>query len=427
MRVCLSAVVVFIVGSAHRLQSPPSAMPGTKHVRRSSQDTAAQASVARPVPLPQKNLVAELNAVVLGAREPEEGRYSTVSRQNYLHGQQKAKAGEAGAHPPTRSELQHVKDKQSQFMRDKNFLFGYEGRDGPIVSESRAAQMSSVALGQGARRSSAGRAATPMLPGDATPELLTTNEIKANNDRMRTSHVFDGPLAQRRALSAMGQLPPDSSTSRVSYVECDANDAAQQRKQAAVCRRVQQSTSWTLGTAKDDWKSEKETKMTGKMVERAPLATSNLGTYVPMSDSTVDIKDSLRSLKSVDFVPHKAAAVQPTAFSSHEHHCTFGYLPKDLNSTNRTSFSPTEYVVDEATAARVQLSRGIHDGNLPSPNRSRGGFTGAPATGEAAAVARATVEAGLARQAHQREAALRVFHTGMVKPMRERTDGSLQR
>uniref|UniRef100_A0A7S1KZY9 Uncharacterized protein n=2 Tax=Neobodo designis TaxID=312471 RepID=A0A7S1KZY9_NEODS len=305
----------------------------TKHSHRSSLPTSEEHAVPlRRVPAPHRVSKGEreTDAVVLGSQEPPEGRYSTVVRQSF--GSSDANRQEARA-------LDAQRRQRSMAMNQKNFPFGYEGVALPIISEAQGAQQSAV--DELRRQRSQGYTSESPAPytsadrssGRTTPALAAKLEIQAHMERMRSSNVFSAAPS-----------PVPTSTQRGSYASHDATGMAKQREDAARLRRIQTQTSWCTGHERGDWKSVKESTMDGRAGVPAKLSTQNLATCINIGSETVSKKDTLKSLKQVDFVPHRASPTPPPAFSAHEDHLVLGYRPRDVNSTNRVSYTPTMFV-----------------------------------------------------------------------------------
>lgn len=342
----------------------------TKHTRRSSAPTSEEHAIAlRAVEAPGRVTKAdrESAAVVLGAREPDEGRYSTLVRQNYLHGKQAPKTGEANVAVPSVKEMEQERAQRRTQMNTKNFPFGFEHVALPIVSEAQGAQQSAVDLRRrelaAMSRPSAsptpytaaatGGRSTPSAGGghhgagaasSVAPSPAPQSEIKAHMDRMRSSNVFD-PQYNRST---------PTSTQRGSYASWVPDAVSEQREDAARLRRVQTQSSWTPGhEPSKDWRSVKESTMTGAAAPPAQLSTQNLTTCVNIGSPAVSTAETLKSLKQVDFVPHRATPVQPPAFTAHEDHLVLGYRPKDINSTSRLSYTPTQFVPRRAAQSML--------------------------------------------------------------------------
>jgi hypothetical protein len=311
----------------------------TKYTRRSSAPTSEIAALSlRPVEAPTRvtKLDRESNAVVLGSKEPDEGRYSTLVRQSYTH-----------AAPSALPTLLNAERKdRAVAMQTKNFRFGHEGEDLPIVSETQGAQQTAVDL----RRREFASQRLPPSPTPYTSAVRTVapspvakqaEDIKSHMDRMRSSNVFAGPVATETAA----HIPPHTSTQRSSYLSHDSQQQKQQRDDAARLRRIQTQTSWTTGHEDvKDWKSVKQSTMRGAHGAPATLSTQNLTTCVNIGSEAVSSKETLASLKSIDYKAHRAEPTPPPAFTAHEDHLVFGYRPRDVNSTNRVSYTPTVFV-----------------------------------------------------------------------------------
>lgn len=328
-------------------------MFGTKHQHRRSSKPQSElpSRTIRPVEMPPRvdKGEHEENAVVLGAREPDDGRYTTLSRETYQHGHQKPKPGEAAPKIPAKKAIDDEKNARVRFMQNKNFPFGFEGVELPMISEARGAQQSSVEM----RREQQQRTPTPTfssMPRRVSPEPAAEcqSEAKAHLDRMRSSHVFDGPVTTERAAGNREH----QSTQRSSYMNHDAGKLAHQRAEVSRLRAIQTATNWTGGNyGSKNWKSTKETEHTGAMTKPAEMSTQNLRTTVTIGNSTTNVKDMLRSLKQVDFVPHRASVTPTPSFTAHEDHLVLGYRAPDIDSTNRTSYTPTVYVAPRDPAA----------------------------------------------------------------------------
>jgi hypothetical protein len=269
---------------------------------------------------------------VLGSKEPAEGRYSTVVRQSFVSA---ARSREEAL------ELELERKRRAAGMNQKNFPFGFEGVALPIISESQGAQQSAVDESRKMRTASRmAHSPTPYTSVDrsaaVSPALAAKQEIQSHMDRMRSSNVFN---------STVSSVP--TSTQRGSYGTHDATGMAQQRQDAARLRLRQTQTSWCTGHEGGDWKSVKETTMNGAPGAAAQLSTQNLTTCINIGSETVSKADTFRSLKQIDFVPHRTTPTPAPAFSAHEDHLVLGYRARDVNSTNRVSFTPTQFVREQ--------------------------------------------------------------------------------
>jgi hypothetical protein len=290
---------------------------------------------------------------VLGTSEPQEGRYTTISRINYLG--ERPRRGTPQT--PLRDTLVEEKKSCARTMHNKNFAFGYEHVPLPMVSEARAAQSRAmdVRWGRSPTPTLAPMSGTPS-PAPGHPHLASQPEVemtpKENAERMRESSVFKSAV-----------IPPTlDSTQRASYERWDASQRAS--GVSSSLKEMHHATHFTLGSEPSSkWKSDYGGNFRGKSGVKAHLSDANQACSANIGDSTVDVRDSLRSLKQVDFVSHAWKRPVAPAVSCHTHSAVFGYRDEKPDSTQRVSYTPLHYVGErphdsaEAAARAAQLRR----------------------------------------------------------------------
>lgn len=271
-------------------------------------------------PFKVEKAVHEGNSVVLGAREPSEGRYSTLSRQTYQRGARQA-PGEEPIAPRQHDDIHHEQKKRAEYMNRRQYYLPLDGqKDRLLLSETR------------------GQLAPP------PKEAIHTNSQRNRENAlyMNSSTVF------RSDHETDDWAKQNNSTQRVSYRQPGSDVLNLVKEESRAFRSMQQKTHFAFGheTSKA-WNSENRAMYQGRADPqgRAHLILTNVVTSVNIGSADTEEKETYRSLKQVDFVPHPVAPVcHHISTALQQHNLVMGYHPKELQSTNRESYSPTDFL-----------------------------------------------------------------------------------
>jgi hypothetical protein len=266
---------------------------------------------------------AATTAIQLGLREPVDGRYVSLVRSNFAHRPVKP-SGEGEVCPPTREEVLHTKRDMQQRMRTSHVLPSATGSDiTPNTSPSRA----EVVEFAGERSGSEAR------------------------DVMRQTSIYVNPVEQQRwRAEATSTSRHDFTGGRSLTESCTAADRSHRRDS-------NNTTHFFLGGEQSkSWQSESRANYV-----RAPdsfiRATKHLSDVPPLSysDSRVQIKDTLRSHKQVDYgeVPARVASERQAREGTcgscdrpsrgDQASVVLGYDRTDGSSLYRVSYSPIHF------------------------------------------------------------------------------------
>lgn len=316
----------------------------TKHSAvRSSLGRAALPDVLQvPLPVRFDKIMHDQDAVTLGTQVPDGGRYNTLSRMTYQHGRAEAKVDED---PDSRvkrpNDIRQETVVFKTFMRNKNFAFGAEHEPHSLVTESRGAQ--------GAAAAEAKRTHSPHA---------VRQERYNHIARMRSSNVFGATATSSSSPSSAAAgagggssslLAAATSTQRASYTADPSNPAlSPSRRVEAILkqRNAHCGTHFSFGDeSASGWRAESTSYTNGDGSQgRTQKCTRALECSIKFQTPGIDVKDTLKSLKQVDFASHDGVKRLPTAFSSSEHHMVMGYAPKQLVSLSQASYRPTAFV-----------------------------------------------------------------------------------
>lgn len=269
--------------------------------------------------------VHEGEAIILGLREPDEGRYDTLSRQAYQKGP-RTLPGFASVQPRDRHDILDEAKQRGDYMHSKHFY--WEGQ--------------------------VGRSVTPSLliseqRGALQPPTSKQDDLGAQNRKnamlMTTSSVFVSD-------SAVDEWKHATSTNRADF-DCPRTDVMLSLKEESRrLRTMQQVTNFTLGASKEKWNSENRACFRGEFRTKVPKAlSSTLSSTINIGSSDVPVSETLKSLKQVDFRPQTVAPVPHTTSNMlQQTTMVLGYAPRgDNNSLYRASYSPTMYVTPKPT------------------------------------------------------------------------------
>lgn len=279
---------------------------------------SAQHPAVREAAFPQRIRKEDVeDAVVFGMREPSEGRYTTLKRETYnTHPSLRPKP--AGEGPiPVRSHAEAVEDntRRKIAMNTRNYMLDDEASPQlPMISEYRG-----------------------QLQGEPNSGPSPSINNKINALKMTMSNVF---VSEPDKTTWRGEI---NSIQRSSYNRHSDSYMAETRKASSELRAQQRNTHFEFGTEPRQLQSESRANFRGEAQPRTSLANVNLKTNIEFGNSAVDIKDTLRSLKQVDFRPHPCVAVPAPHTDMQKQNLVLGYNPLPIQSLNRQDYSPTVY------------------------------------------------------------------------------------
>ena len=281
----------------------------------------------RPVPIPRRVERSEIEneSVVLGCREPEEGRYASLSRLTY------GKTGEmVSASPVPHDEISREHKGRAEYMRTRHFYLDEPKAGELLISESRGAQL---------------------VPSSEQVKA-SGHDNRANMLLMTSSSIF----VSDKAVDAWRQ---SNSTNRADFGAPSKEMLQANRGKTSEFRKLQQGTHFSLGSSTEVPNSENRTMFTGTPTEKVQKSRINMRSTINIGSPDIPTSETLKSLKGVDFVRHDASASGRAAAAAltsagggrtnlQRHNLVLGYQPPVLKSLYGASFTPTVFYEEEA-------------------------------------------------------------------------------
>lgn len=232
---------------------------------------------------------ASVDYVSLGSREPEDGRYVSLVRSSFQHRAVQA-VGEPLVEPLSAEQITAEKQLRSLQNRERQFYVGPSGDD-----ELSRFMSTTPLLGRGTPSPAPQSHSANAVGGGVNPE-----DVRKNAEAMRACHVFISARDQE------GWKRGSGSTMRTDIGKDVITADIISVKDRTKLRDSQRSTHFALGFNLDPSTSESRGQYRGEQTQRLhalPLAKSAL----QIGMSSVDVKDTLRSLKQVDYKPTQDA------------------------------------------------------------------------------------------------------------------------
>jgi hypothetical protein len=278
----------------------------TKHKPRTELPDLKKRAVPIPVRV-GKEMVEGGGSVVLGCREPEEGRYDTLSRQTYRN----------STTPQLHDEISKEHRERAEYMRNRHFYLDENPQ--LLLSEIRG---------------------TTLEPSE---EMLRAarHDTRANMLLMTSSSIFV-------ADNAVDDWKKSNSTVRADFVPPSKELLEGSRGKTREFRKLQQGTHFVLGSSTEVPNSENRACFRGETTEKVQKSRVNMVSTINIGSPDVPTAETLRSLKQVDFVDHHLPRNSQGARNNlQKHNMVLGYQPKNLVSLYGASYTPTEFVQEE--------------------------------------------------------------------------------
>ncbi|CUF74279.1 Hypothetical protein, putative [Bodo saltans] len=299
---------------------------------------------------------ASIDYVSLGSREPADGRYVSLVRSNFQHRAVQS-SGEQLVEPMSAEQITIEKQQRTLQNRERQYYLGPPGDD----DELSRFMNTTPSIGRGTP--------SPALLSRSqcgTPPVSSYNpeEVRKNAGAMRQCHVFVSSKDQQ------GWKDGSASTMRSDIGKNVATANVISVQDRTKLRDAQRSTHFALGFNSDPVTSEARGQFRGEPAARLHalrLANSTL----QLGMSSVDVKDTLQSLKQVDFKPtndairemrdektrHALAGTNRNVVNAETDSLVLGYAEHkpggaDKNSLYRVSFTPVHFEPSPHRASR---------------------------------------------------------------------------
>jgi hypothetical protein len=298
---------------------------------------------------------ASIDYVSLGSREPADGRYVSLVRSNFQHRAVQS-SGEQLVEPLSAEQITIEKHQRSLQHRERQYYLGSPGDD----DELSRFMSTTPSLGRGTP------SPAPSRSQCATPPVSSYNpdDVRKNAGAMRQCHVFVSSKDQD------GWKHGSASTMRTDIGKGVATANIISVQDRTKLRDSQRATHFALGFNTDPCTSEARGQYRGEPAARLHalrLANSTL----QLGMSSVDVKDTLQSLKQVDFKPTNEAiremrderarialaGTNRNIVNAETDSLVLGYAEQkpggsDKNSLYRVSFTPVHFEPSPHRASR---------------------------------------------------------------------------
>lgn len=250
-----------------------------------------------------------LDSVTLGYVEPSDGRYVSLARTSFQHRSVKP-AGEAAVSPATLEQIVAEKQIRSRINNEKQFYLGpsEDEVDRFVAERVRSCTPTSTML-QSYQQTAKQRGAASPAPSDDTAAKACAEDVERSHKNalaMRACHLYVSSQDQAAWKSGSASLMRTDIGSGMSGAK------AISPQERASLRDSQRSTHFLLGTDATKQQSEAQIQFRGEMPQErttSRLGKASAASTVQLGMSTVNVRDTLRSLVQVDYVPHGEALV----------------------------------------------------------------------------------------------------------------------